>query len=43
MKEHVFRLHRGDDLRLSIENYAKEREIGAAIILSCVGCGFQKL
>lgn len=38
MKEHVFRLHRGDDLRRSLENYAKAHRIGAAVILSCVGC-----
>ena len=38
MKEHVFRLHRGDDLRKSLEQYARDHEIGAAVILSCVGC-----
>ena len=38
MKEHVFRLHRGDDLRISLERYAKQHDIGAAVIASCVGC-----
>lgn len=38
MKEHVFRLHRGDDLRLALECYAREHNIGAAVIASCVGC-----
>ena len=38
MKEHVFRLHRGDDLRKSLEAYALEHAIGASVILSCVGC-----
>ena len=37
MKTHVFRLHPGDDLRLSMEQYAKEQHIGAAVVLSCVG------
>ena len=38
MKEHVFRLRRGEDLRVALENYAQENKIGAAVILSCVGC-----
>ena len=38
MKEHVFRLHRGDDLRKSLEQYARKHDIGAAVLLSCVGC-----
>lgn len=38
MKTHAFRLHRGDDLRLSIEQYAVEHGLKAAVILSCVGC-----
>ena len=37
MKTHVFRLHPGDDLRLSLARYAREKGIGAAVILSCVG------
>lgn len=38
MKYHAFRLHRGDDLRQSMEQYAQEHHIPAAVILSCVGC-----
>lgn len=38
MKFHTFRLHRGDDLRQSLERYAQEHHISAAVILSCVGC-----
>jgi len=38
MKYHAFRLHRGDDLRQSLEQYAREHHIPAAVILSCVGC-----
>lgn len=38
MRTHAFRLHRGDDLRLSLQRYAAEHCIGAAVILSCVGC-----
>ncbi|MGN1019416.1 MAG: PPC domain-containing DNA-binding protein [Aristaeellaceae bacterium] len=37
MKTHVFRLHPGDDLRLSLERFARENGIGAAVIVSCVG------
>ena len=37
MKTQVFRLHPGDDLRLSLARYAREKGIGAAVILSCVG------
>ena len=37
MKTHVFRLHPGDDLRLSLERCARDHHIGAAVILSCVG------
>ena len=37
MKTHVFRLHPGDDLRLSLEGCAQDSRIGAAVILSCVG------
>lgn len=38
MKQHYFRLHRGDDLMLSLKNYAAEHKIGAAVIVSAVGC-----
>ncbi|MGN0779836.1 MAG: PPC domain-containing DNA-binding protein [Aristaeellaceae bacterium] len=37
MKTHVFRLHPGDDLRLSLAHYARTQHLGAAVILSCVG------
>ena len=37
MKTHVFRLHPGDDLRRSIEDYAKGHGLQAAVVLSCVG------
>lgn len=37
MKTHVFRLHPGNDLRRSIEDYAKEHALQAAVVLSCVG------
>lgn len=32
------RLHRGDDLLLSIRRLAEEHEISAAVVLSAVGC-----
>ena len=38
MKEHIFRLQKGDDLKLSIEKYIEENKIKAGTILSCVGC-----
>jgi predicted DNA-binding protein with PD1-like motif len=38
MKEHAFRLQKGDDLRLSIEKYAIAHNIKAATIASAVGC-----
>lgn len=38
MRTHAFRLHRGDDLRLSIAQYARDHGLQAAVILSCVGC-----
>lgn len=37
MRTHVFRLHPGEDLRLSIDRYAREHNIKAAVIVSCVG------
>ncbi|MCL2367728.1 MAG: DNA-binding protein [Oscillospiraceae bacterium] len=37
MKEHAFRLQRGDDLNASIEQYVAENKIKAGVILSCVG------
>ena len=38
MKTHAFRLHRGDDLLLSIRDYAAAHNIRAAAIVSGVGC-----
>ncbi len=38
MKAHVFRLHRGSDLKRSLTQYAAQHHIPAAVILSCVGC-----
>lgn len=35
---HAFRLHRGDDLLLSIRTYAQEKGIAAAALVSAVGC-----
>ena len=35
---HSVRLHRGDDLMLSIKAIAKEKHIRAAVVLSAVGC-----
>lgn len=38
MSIHCFRLHRGDDLRRSLEEYARAHAIDAAVVLSAVGC-----
>ena len=38
MSIHCFRLHRGDDLRRSLEEYARTHAIDAAVVLSAVGC-----
>ena len=35
---HCIRLHRGDDLMLSIRALAAEKNIQAAVVLSAVGC-----
>ena len=35
---HSIRLHRGDDLLLSIREIARERHIAAGVVLSAVGC-----
>ena len=37
-KYHCIRLHRGDDLLLSIRNLAEEMHIAAGVVLSAVGC-----
>lgn len=38
MKQHVFRLRRGDDLLGSIQAYAREHKIEAGYMACCVGC-----
>ena len=43
MKEHVFRLQKGDDLKLSIEKYVEEKNIRAGVIISCVGCLYKSV
>lgn len=35
---HCLRLHRGDDLMLSIQQLCREKKIGAGVVLSAVGC-----
>ena len=41
MKFHSVRLHRGDDLLLSIKGLAQDKHIKAGVILSAVGCVLQ--
>lgn len=38
MNTHAFRLHRGDDLLLSLREYAQNRQIDAAAVVCAVGC-----
>lgn len=38
MKCHCVRLHRGDDLMLSIKAICRDRKIAAGVVLSAVGC-----
>lgn len=38
MKVHCVRLHRGDDLLLSIKALCREKHIRAGVVLSAVGC-----
>lgn len=38
MRCHCVRLHRGDDLLLSIRTLAREKHIRAGVVLSAVGC-----
>lgn len=38
MKQHVFRLHKGDDLLKSIAGYCEEHSIEAGFVSCCVGC-----
>ena len=35
---HCVRLHRGDDLLLSVRELAKQKNIAAGVVLSAVGC-----
>ena len=35
---HCVRLHRGDDLLLSIRELAQEKHIAAVVVFSAVGC-----
>ncbi len=37
MKTHVFRLRPGQDLRMEIDKFVRERNIRAGVILTCVG------
>jgi len=43
MKEHAFRLQKGEDLKLSIERYVEENGIKAGVIVSCVGCLYKSV
>lgn len=38
MKEHAFRLQKGQDLKVEIERYSKKHQIKAGIVVSAVGC-----
>ena len=38
LKCHCVRLHRGDDLMLSIKQLCREKSIAAGVVLSAVGC-----
>lgn len=41
VKEHAFRLQKGKDLKIELENYVKEKGIKAGVIVSCVGCLYE--
>ena len=41
MKEHAFRLTKGQDLKIELEKYIKENNIKAGIMASCVGCLYE--
>lgn len=41
MKEHAFRLQKGQDLKLELEKYVKDNKIKAGVIVSGVGCLYQ--
>ena len=38
MREYAFRLHRGDDLLVEINTFARKNHIKAAVLVSAVGC-----
>ena len=38
LKCHCVRLHRGDDLMLSVKELCREKHIAAGVVLSAVGC-----
>lgn len=41
IKEHAFRLKKGQDLKDELEKYAEEKGIKAGVIVSCVGCLYE--
>ena len=41
MKELAFRLKKGDDLRVSIEEICRNKDVDTAVVLSGVGCVYQ--
>ncbi len=41
MREHAFRLRKGQDLKIELEKYIKVHNIMAGIIVSCVGCLYE--
>jgi uncharacterized protein len=41
VKEHAFRLVKGQDLKKEIEEYTIKNNIKAGVILSCVGCLYE--
>ncbi|MDD2376498.1 MAG: DNA-binding protein [Clostridia bacterium] len=43
MKEHAFRLVKGDDLKKSLEKYTEDNDIRAGVIISCVGCLYEAI
>lgn len=41
LRLHCLRLHRGDDLLMSIRQLCQQKDIAAGVVLSAVGCVFQ--